>query len=77
VRRVSGVRGRRAGRRIAALLEVSRTFAVRQVIQGVHIVIFWVLTRCNVQGGRKVSVHLMITVQKHAKIFLNSFNHLP
>jgi hypothetical protein len=28
-----------------------------------------------IQGDQKLSVHLMITVQKQAKI--NSFNHLP
>jgi hypothetical protein len=35
------------------------------------------LRKLIIQGDQKVSVHLMITVQKHAKIFLNSFNHLP
>jgi hypothetical protein len=29
------------------------------------------------QGDQKVSVHLMITVQKTRKNILNSFNHLP
>jgi hypothetical protein len=33
---------------------------------------------CNIiQGDQKVSVHLMITVQKTCKNILNSFNHLP
>jgi hypothetical protein len=31
----------------------------------------------NIQGDQKVSVHLMITVEKHAKIFLNGLSHLP
>jgi hypothetical protein len=31
----------------------------------------------KIQGDQKVSMHVMITVQKHAKIFLNSFKHLP
>jgi hypothetical protein len=31
----------------------------------------------NTQGEQKVSVHLMITVQKTRKNILNSFNHLP
>jgi hypothetical protein len=30
-----------------------------------------------IQGDQKVSVHLMITVQKTRKNILNSFNHLP
>jgi hypothetical protein len=30
-----------------------------------------------IQGDQKVSVHLMITVQKTRKNTLNSFNHLP
>jgi hypothetical protein len=30
----------------------------------------FLLHRIIVQGDQKVSVHLMITVQKHAKIFL-------
>jgi 3-hydroxymyristoyl/3-hydroxydecanoyl-(acyl carrier protein) dehydratase len=30
-----------------------------------------------IQGDQKVSVHLMITVQKTSKNVLNSFNHLP
>jgi hypothetical protein len=30
-----------------------------------------------IQGDQKVSVHLMITVQKTSKNILNSFNHLP
>jgi hypothetical protein len=30
-----------------------------------------------IQGDQKVSVHLMITVQKIRKNILNSFNHLP
>jgi hypothetical protein len=29
------------------------------------------------QGDQKVSLHLMITVQKTSKNILNSFNHLP
>jgi hypothetical protein len=31
----------------------------------------------NIQGDQKVSVHMMITVQKTCKNILNSFNHLP
>jgi hypothetical protein len=31
----------------------------------------------KIQGDQKVSVHLMITVQKTRKNILNSFNHLP
>jgi hypothetical protein len=31
----------------------------------------------QLQGAQKVYVQLIITVQKHAKIFLTSFNHLP
>jgi hypothetical protein len=31
----------------------------------------------KIQGDQKVPMYLMITVQKHAKIFLNSFKHLP
>jgi hypothetical protein len=30
-----------------------------------------------IQGDQKVSVHLMITVQKTRKNILNNFNHLP
>jgi hypothetical protein len=30
-----------------------------------------------IQSDQKVSVHLMITVQKTRKNILNSFNHLP
>jgi hypothetical protein len=30
-----------------------------------------------VQGDQKVSVHLIITVQKTHKNILNKFNHLP
>jgi hypothetical protein len=32
---------------------------------------------CTVQGDQKVSVHLMITVQKTRKNILYTFNHLP
>jgi hypothetical protein len=32
---------------------------------------------CVVQGDQKVSVHLMITVQKTRKNILNASNHLP
>jgi hypothetical protein len=35
------------------------------------------LQRPNIQGDQKVSLHLMITVQKTPKHILNSFNHLP
>jgi hypothetical protein len=35
------------------------------------------ITMLYVQGDQKVSVHLMITVQKTRKNILNSFNHLP
>jgi hypothetical protein len=31
----------------------------------------------HTQGDQKVSVHLMITVQKTSTNILNSFNHLP
>jgi hypothetical protein len=31
----------------------------------------------HIQGDQKVSVHLMITVQKTRKNILNSFSHLP
>jgi hypothetical protein len=34
-------------------------------------------TEHYIQGDLKVSVHLMITVQKTRKNILNSFNHLP
>jgi hypothetical protein len=30
-----------------------------------------------IQGDQKVSMHLMITIQKTRKNILNSFNHLP
>jgi hypothetical protein len=33
--------------------------------------------KTNLHGDRKVSVHLMITVQNTRKNILNSFNHLP
>jgi hypothetical protein len=32
---------------------------------------------CNIQDDQKVSVHLMITVQKTRKNILNSFKQLP
>jgi hypothetical protein len=32
---------------------------------------------CHVQGDQKVSVHLIITVQKTHKNILNGFSHLP
>jgi hypothetical protein len=31
----------------------------------------------KIQGDQKVSVHLMIKVQKTCQNILNSFNHLP
>jgi hypothetical protein len=34
-------------------------------------------SKTYVQDDQKVSVHLMITVQKTCKNILNSFNHLP
>jgi hypothetical protein len=37
----------------------------------------WGTSVANVQGDQKVSVHLMITVQKTRQNILNSFNHLP
>jgi hypothetical protein len=37
----------------------------------------WECVRRFIQGDQKVSVHLMITVQKTRKNILNSFNHLP
>jgi hypothetical protein len=38
----------------------------------------WLLQYINeLHGDQKVSVHLMMTVQKTRKIILNSFNHLP
>jgi hypothetical protein len=33
--------------------------------------------RAFIQGDQKISVHLMITVQKTRKNILNSFSHLP
>jgi hypothetical protein len=38
---------------------------------------FYVPKCLHIQGDQKVSVHLMITVQKTLKNILNSFNHLP
>jgi hypothetical protein len=34
-------------------------------------------TKTLIQGYQKVSVHLIITVQKKCKNILNSFTHLP
>jgi hypothetical protein len=54
-------------------------------VMSYHIIIRGENTTCkiclhlgiDVQGDQKVSVHLMITVQKKRKNILNSFNHLP
>jgi hypothetical protein len=42
-----------------------------------NIAMYLLQTGTSIQGDQKVSVHLIITVQKTSKNILNILNHLP